>query len=168
MEGEGEEEKREWEELSEKACMLVRMMEKMKNRREGKKSGTLKMMKKEKEEMEQNLEAERRGREEEKRKLEEEKKKREEAEREKREAEERIEQLREEIEEIKKKRIVHTPAPSNTPPIASSVISVITSLDGTSVTFPQTDSIKRERNTIVHHGFNSNRNCFIGGEMTSV
>ena len=34
MEGEGEEEKREWEELSERACMLVRMMEKMKNRRE--------------------------------------------------------------------------------------------------------------------------------------
>ena len=50
-EGEGEEEKREWEELSEKACILVRMMEKMKNRREGKKSRTMKMIRKELEEM---------------------------------------------------------------------------------------------------------------------
>ena len=85
---EGEEkegEKMEWEELSEKACMLVRMMEKMKNRREGKKSGTLKMMMKEKEEMEKKVEEaekgreeERRGREEEKKKVKEEKKKREE------------------------------------------------------------------------------------------
>ena len=51
-EGEGEEkeeEKREWEELSEKAHQLVWVMEKMKNRREGKKIETMKMMKKERE-----------------------------------------------------------------------------------------------------------------------
>ena len=44
IEGEGEEEKREWEELSERACMLVRMMKKMKARREGKKTRTLRMV----------------------------------------------------------------------------------------------------------------------------
>ena len=53
-EGEGrgkrEEEKREWEELSERARNLVWLLEKMKNRREGKKTGTLKMMKKKEEE----------------------------------------------------------------------------------------------------------------------
>ena len=45
---------------------------------------------------------------------------------------------------------------------------VITSLDGTSVIFPQTDYIKREGNTIIHHGPKSDRNCFVGGVMTSV
>ena len=46
---------------------------------------------------------------------------------------------------------------------------IITSLDDTTVTFPQSDGIKRKRNTIVHHrSTNSNRNCFIGGVMTSV
>ena len=66
IEGEGEneeekeEEKREWEELSEKARNLVWVIEKMKNRREGKKNMSLKTMKKEREEMEKRvLEAER-------------------------------------------------------------------------------------------------------------
>ena len=45
IDGEGEEEKREWEELSERACMFVRLLEKMKARREGKKSETLRMLK---------------------------------------------------------------------------------------------------------------------------
>ena len=53
---EGEEEKREWEELSEKAHTFVWMMEKIKARREGKKSQTLRMMKK-MEEKEGKLEA---------------------------------------------------------------------------------------------------------------
>ena len=44
----------------------------------------------------------------------------------------------------------------------------ITSLDGTSLTFPQNNGIKREGNTIIHHGSYSFRNCFIGGEMRSV
>ena len=41
----GEEEKREWEELSEKAHQLVWVIKKMKARREGKKSETLRMIK---------------------------------------------------------------------------------------------------------------------------
>ena len=45
---------------------------------------------------------------------------------------------------------------------------VIRSLDGTSVIFPVEDDIKREGNTIIHHGSASFRNCFIGGVMTSV
>ena len=44
-----EEEKREWEELSEKAHQLVWVMEKMKNRREGKRSDTMRMVKRMKE-----------------------------------------------------------------------------------------------------------------------
>ena len=59
--GEGEEkeeEKREWEELSEKARNLVWVIEKMKNRREGKKSETLKKIRKEKVEMEKKVQEE--------------------------------------------------------------------------------------------------------------
>ena len=45
----------------------------------------------------------------------------------------------------------------------------VTSLDGIPVIFPQNDRIKREGNTVIHHGTNSvDRNCFIGGVMTSV
>ena len=44
----------------------------------------------------------------------------------------------------------------------------ITSLDKTSVIFPQADSIKREENKIIHFGGPAGRTCFIGGEMTSV
>ena len=75
-----------------------------------------------------------------------------------------------EMEEMKKKEgVLHTPAPSNTPPITPIASAVITSLDETSVKFtPSNDRIKREGNTIIHHGYYSNRNCFIGGEMTSV
>ena len=62
--------------------------------------------------------------------------------------------------------------PPNPPPVttnASNVINAITSLDGTSVKFtPSNDGIKREGNTIIHHGPDPNRNCFIGGVMTSV
>ena len=45
---------------------------------------------------------------------------------------------------------------------------LITSLDGVSLTFPQSDGIKREGNIIIHHGSISFRNCFIAGVMTSV
>ena len=69
IEGEGEneeekeEEKREWEELSEKARNLLWVIEKMKNRREGKKNVTWKMIQKEKEEMEKRVVEAERGRE---------------------------------------------------------------------------------------------------------
>ena len=166
MEGEGEEEMREWEELSEKACMLVRMMEKMKNRREGKKTATMKMSKRKEEEMEKKVEQERRGREEERKRADEEKRMKEE---ERRAFEERICRMEREMEEMKKRGVLHTPSPSNTPPIIPIASTVITSLDGTSVTFaPSNDGIKREGNTIIHHAHVSWRNCFIGGEMTSV
>ena len=155
-EGEGEEkeeEKREWEELSEKARNLLWVIEKMKNRREGKKNVTWKMIRKEKEEMEK--------------KVEEEKKKREQ---EKKELEERICRMEKEMEEMKKKEgvVFHTPTPSNTPPITPIVSNVITSLDETSVIFtPSNDGIKREGNTITNISDNC-QNCFIGGEMRSV
>ena len=152
-------EKREWEELSEKARNLVWVIESAKARREGKKSMSLKTMNKEKEEMEKNLQEAEKGREEEKKKREEEK----------RGFEERITRMKEEMEEIRKEGILHTPPPSNTPAITPIASSVITSLDGTSVTFtPSNDGIKREGNTIIHHEPNSHRNCFIGGEMTTV
>ena len=97
-------------------------------------------------------EEEKKGREEEKRLKEEEQRNREEeqrrAEEEKEKMEERIRNLEQLVNEMKY------------PPI--------TSLDGTTVTFPQNDGIQREGNTIIHHGSTSNRNCFIGGVMTSV
>ena len=76
-----------------------------------------------------------------------------------------------EMEEMKKKEgVLHTQTPSNTPPLTPVRSNVITSLDGTSVTFtPSSNGFKREGNTIIHHGqCYSYRNCFIGGEMTSV
>ena len=128
------------------------------------------------------VEEERKGREEEKMKreesekklkeanskAEEEKKKREDEERrgaaEKRKLEAIIERMRAEMEEMKKgeeegRRRKEEEAKKYIP---------ITSLDGTSVTFPESDGIKREGNAIIHHGSTSNRNCFIGGVMTSV
>ena len=45
---------------------------------------------------------------------------------------------------------------------------LITSLDETSVIFREDDGIKREGNTIIHHGPHSVLNCFIGGVMESV
>ena len=151
---EKEEEKKEWEELSERAYMLVRMMEKMKSRREGKRSATLMKIRKEREEIEK-------GREEEKKRADQEKKKRE-------EAEAAIEKMRLEMEKMRKDGTLHSPPLSNTP-TTQIVSSVITSLDGTSVTFPQSDGIKRDENTIIHPGStNLYRNCFIGGVMTSV
>ena len=88
---------------------------------------------------------------------------------EKRAFEERISRMEREMEEMKKKEgILYTQPPSNTPPITPNAFSVITSLDGTSVIFPKMDGIKREGNIIIHHGSDSYRNCFIGGEMASV
>ena len=170
IEGDGEEAKREWEELSEKACMLVRMMETMKNRREGKKNMSLKMMKKEKEEEKKKREEMEKKLEEEKKRADEATKGRDEERRGREEAEARIERMKKEMEEMRKQEGgLYTPAPSNTPPITPIASTVITSLDETSVIFtPSNDGIKREGNTIIHHGFKSNRNCFIGEEMTSV
>ena len=164
---EKEEEKREWEELSERACMLVLVMEKMQNRREGKRSATFRMIRKEKEEMKEKMEEERRGREEEKKKVEEEKKKREE---EKRAFEERISRMEREMEEMKKKEGGgRTSAPSNTPDITPIAHRVITSLDNLSVKFSDYDKIRREGNTIIHDIDSwDQRHCFIGGEMKSV
>ena len=88
---------------------------------------------------------------------------------EKRAFEERISRMEKEMEEMKKKRSSPTQTPSNTPPSTPIASNVITSLDGTSVVFaPSNDYIKREGNTIIHHGPNSFRHCFIGGEMRSV
>ena len=163
-EGEGrgkrEEEKREWEELSEKARELIWRMEGVKNRREGKKRETLKMMKKREEEMEKRIEEAERGREEANKKMEEEKKRGRE---EKRVLEERIERMEKEMERMKKEGGI-----SPLQPTYPSTPTLITSLDATSVIFSQKDGIKREGNTIIHHGRDSPRNCFIGGVMTSV
>ena len=172
-EGEGEgregnkEEKREWEELSQRAHELIWRMEGVKNRREGKKRDTLKMMKKREEEMEKRIEEERRGREEANKNMEQEKRMKEEEKKrdleEKRVLEERIERMEKEMERMKKEGGIATLQPTH-----SSTPNIITSLDGTSVIFPQTDRIRREGNTIIHYGKDSFRNCFIGGVMTSV
>ena len=113
--------------------------------------------------MEKEREEERRRREEEARRADEEKKRAD-------EAEETIARMEREMEEMRKEGVLHTPAPSNTPPITPIASAVITSLDETSVTFtPDSIGIKREGNTIIHHGSDRLfRNCFIGGEMTSV
>ena len=101
------------------------------------------------------------GREEEKRKKEEaerreteEKKKREEEERRAGEEKERME---ERIRNLEQELSVWKPLP-------------ITSLDGTSVVFtPSNEGIRREGNIILHHRPDKlYRNCFIGGEMTSL
>ena len=157
--GEKEEEaKREWEELSEKARNFVWVLEKMKNRREGKKGGTLKMSKRKEEEMEKK-EAEM------EKKVEEEKNKKEEAEQRNRELEAQIERMKQEMEQMKKESTLTVPK-STDAPISSGPI---TSLDETSVTFPLTDGIKRDGNVILRTGADrEDRNCFIGGPMTSV
>ena len=102
--------------------------------------------------MKKNLEEEKKRREERKRMKEEEKRKKEEeqrrAEAEKHKMEERIKELEQLVDEMK----THS----------------ITSLDGVSLTFPQTDNIKREGNIITHTGSILYRNCFIGGVKTSV
>ena len=119
--------------------------------------------KKKVEEAEKKAEEERRRREEEKNRADEERRKRE-------EAEAQMERMRREMEEMRKKISLPTQTPSATPPITPIASAVITSLDGTSVTFtPNNDGIMREGNTIINHGSDVlNRNCFIGGEMRSV
>ena len=160
IEGEGEneeeeeEEKREWEELSEKARNLVWVIESTKARREGRKNMSLKRMKKEKEE--------------EKKKREDLEKKVEEVERRRRKATKKLKRMKMEMEEMRKEGVFYTQTSSDTPPTTPSPSNVITSLDRTSVIFPQSDGIKREGNIIIHHGSSSYRNCFIGGEMRSV
>ena len=153
--------------------MLVRMMEKIQKRGEGKRSGTWKKMVEEREEMERGREEAERGREEEKRKREESEKKRSEEKKrrdeEKRELEERIERMQKEMEEMKKKGGVCGGDGENRRSESGSGLSIIRSLDGTSVVFtPNDDGIKREGNRIIHEGLHSNRHCFIGGVITSV
>ena len=108
---------------------------------------------------------EKRMKEEEKRGREEEKRKREVAEREKKELEERLKRMNGEMEEKKKREEEERNRKEEE---EKKKYRPITSLDRTSVIFPQTDNIKREGNTIIHHGPDySCRNCFIGGVMTS-
>ena len=104
-EEEVEEERREWEELSESACLLVRMMEKMKRGREGKGSMSLKMKRQKEVELEEKAKEERRGREEDKRRreecnerMEEERKRRDE---ERKELEEQIKKASGELDRLK-------------------------------------------------------------------
>ena len=104
------------------------------------------------------------------REVEEERKKRETVEGEKRELEERIKRMREEMETMKKTGALSPPPlPVNTSTASPTALSVIRSLEGTTVTFsPDADGIKREFNSIIHHGDDSFRNCFIGGVMSRV
>ena len=168
----------EWREMGRLAHQVGWAIEKRKGMSEGTgRDGsmiTLQGMKKNLAEEKKGREEEKKGREEEKRLREEsekradvEKRKKEEAERreaeekwkreqsergraeEKKKMEERIRNLERMVEEMKSHRI--------------------SSLDGTSVQFPQNDGIKREGNTLIHHGSSgSYRHCFIGGVMTSV
>ena len=95
---------------------------------------------------------------------EEEKRKKEEAETKNRELENRIERMRVEMEEMKKREDQQKKRKEEEEKHSRP----IRSLDGTSVVFTPNNGIKREGNTIIHHGPNRDRNCFIGGEMTSV
>ena len=141
-EEEKEEEKREWEELSERARNLVWLLEKMKNRREGKKSLSLR-------EMKEALATKTRTEEmiKEVKEHEEEMKK-------------EIDRLRDLVKEREKEESIQTDE--------SGAINVITSLDAVSLTFPKTDYIKREGNKIIHSGAQDYRHCFIGGAIKTV
>ena len=109
---------------------------------------------------------------EEKKKREESEKKREKVEGEKRELEERIRRMGEEMEEMKKNGISQLPsthtASTNRSSHKNPRPSKITSLDGTSVIFPQLDWISRQGDIIIHDSSHICRNCFVGGVMTSV
>ena len=146
--GEAEEnagEKREWEELGERAHELVWVMEMMKKGREKKDMRkVIDWMETRKEE-----EAEKENSELKKNSIQ--------MERENYQlsAEGRV--LKEEMDGVKKDN-EHL----------KELCPIITSLDDTSVTFPHGDGIKREGNTIIHQGSNSYLNCFLGGVMTSV
>ena len=147
QEGEKRREKREWEELSERAHELVWVMETRKmgrERRRGKRKEGIEWMEKRKEdEMEKEND--------------EMKKNRIEMERENSRIGGENRGMKEEMDRVKEDNS-HM----------KELCPIITSLDGTTVTIPQSDGIKREGNTIIHHGSKSYRNCFIGGEMTSV
>ena len=131
----------EWREMGRLAREVGWAIEKRKREGEGEEGEIITL-----EGMKKNLADEKKKAEEEKRKREEERMR---AEKEKRELEERIRNLEREVKEPESR--------------------LITSLDGTSVIFPQSDGIKREGNTIIHLGSSHlYRNCFIGGEMTSV
>ena len=123
--------------------------------------------------MKKNLEEEKKGREEEKRLREESEKNLKVSERQKKEMEERLHNAEREMAEIKKReeeeRRKEEEEERKKREEEEKRYLLITSLDGTSVTFPQGDEITTEGNTITHHGTeNIWRNCFIGGVMTSV
>ena len=98
-------------------------------------------------------EEEKRMREEEKAKREEEKRKREKAEQRNIELEKQVKSLEAEIAKLQRQ-----PAPA---------VRSITSLDGISVTFSDSDKIRREGNRIIHVN-RYQRHCFLGGEMQTV
>ena len=148
-EGEGgkEEEKREWEDLSERAHELVWVMERLKKRREekeGKRKERIEWteMKNEEEIDEENTEM---------------KKECVEMERENCMLDGENRKVKEEVAGMKEEnKHMKTFCP------------LITSLDNTSVTFPEQTGMKREGNLIIHTGNTAILNCFIGGVLTSV
>ena len=134
-EGEEEGEKREWEELSEKAHQLAWMIEKRKNRREGKKSGTLKKIVQEKEEMEKKIT----------------------------DAEQRMEQMKVEMEGLKKEETLPIQKPSTAPPIIPYALS--RSLDEIGVEFGDETIMRKENNSIIHNNEPRWVPAFVGGTL---
>ena len=138
---EGEEEEQEYKYMYELYLLKVRGIQK-------------KLKEDEMSVLRRKLEEAERGREDEKRN-------REAAEREKRGLEERLRRF--EVAEIRKREEEEREKKEE-----EKKYRPITSLDETSVTFTSSDKITRQGNTIIHSGTDSNRNCFIGGIMTSV
>ena len=121
--------------------------------------------KRKREEAEKELVEETHKREEGEQRMKEEKERREAIELEKRELEKKMNRLTAELEFLKGSKEEEEKRKSEED---EKKLNHITSLDGTSLIFPHSDGIKREGNTIIHHGPDSRRNCFIGGVMTSV
>ena len=181
-EGEGEEEegeegkreeKREWEKLSESARHLVFVIESAKARREGKKSTTLKMMRKREEEMERKrIEVEKKGAELERR-LQAAEEGREEERKEKEAAEQRNARLQVEIQGMKMTMEAMIQRISTQQSITPSALTPwaslpITSLDGTSLKVSPSGEITKSGNILIHAGTYGFSNCYIGGVLTSV
>ena len=144
--------------MSEKARNLVWAIESWKSRRERKKSGTLTMMKKEKEEMEKEkeemekkTEEERRGREEEKKRAEEEERKKEGNEEEKKEIEEEVKRKKEEEEGWIKN--------------GGTRMYLLKSLDGIGVEFGDESVMRKENNSIIHNNEKIPVSGFVGGKL---
>ena len=165
---------REWKEMGRLAREVLWEIEERKRREEGRgeeeeEDGemiTLHGMRK-------NLADEKKGREEERKRADEEKRKREESEQKAVEEKNRADEEKRKREELERradeeKREMEERIRNLEQKMNERKYTTITSLDGLSISFPQSDGIKREGNTIIHHGSTSERNCFIGEEMTSV